>query len=177
MNIDKYQDSITNVSDFPIKGIQFKDITTLFENPDAFKAMMDDLIEQIDHLPEFNKIVALDARGFVLGGPLALHYHVPLVLARKPGKLPREGVKQSYSLEYGQNTMCISQNSIIKGDKVLVVDDLLATGGTINSIVKITEKCDATCVGAAVIIELDDLNGRELLKPIDVVSLLHYKGE
>ena len=177
MNKAKYENSIVNVPDFPIKGIQFKDITTLFENPEAFKYAMEDLIEAIDTLPSFNKIIALDARGFLLGGPLALHYNIPLVLARKPGKLPRPGVSVSYELEYGKNAMSVSEGSLKAGDRALVVDDLLATGGTIDCIRQIAKQTGAEVVGAAVIIELDDLGGRKKLEGIDVVSLLHYEGE
>ena len=177
MNKAKYENSIINVPDFPIKGIQFKDVTTLFEDPKAFHAAVEDMIEAIDTLPEFNKIIALDARGFILGGPLALHYNVPLVLARKPGKLPRPGISVSYELEYGRNAMSISEGSLQKGDKAIAVDDLLATGGSINCIKQIAKQVGCEVVGAAVIIELDDLGGRKKLEDTQVVSLLHYAGE
>ena len=167
---------VASVPDFPKKGIMFRDITPLLQNGDAFK-------EAIRQLAEYAKekgataIVGPEARGFMFGCPVANELNLGFVPARKPGKLPREVLTIDYSLEYGVNSLCIHKDALKKGDKVLVVDDLLATGGTALAACKLVEMAGAEVVGLAFIIELVDLKGRELLKDYDVKALLQYEGE
>ena len=167
---------VASVPDFPKKGIMFRDITPLLQNGDAFK-------EAIRQLAEYAKekgataIVGPEARGFMFGCPVANELNLGFVPARKPGKLPREVLTIDYSLEYGVNSLCIHKDALKKVDKVLVVDDLLATGGTALAACKLVEMAGAEVVGLAFIIELVDLKGRELLKDYDVKALLQYEGE
>ena len=167
---------VASVPDFPKEGIMFRDITPLLQNGDAFK-------EAIRQLAEYAKekgataIVGPEARGFMFGCPVANELSLGFVPARKPGKLPREVLTIDYSLEYGVNSLCIHKDALKKGDKVLVVDDLLATGGTALAACKLVEMAGAEVVGLAFIIELVDLKGRELLKDYDVKALLQYEGE
>ncbi len=167
---------VASVPDFPKEGIMFRDITPLLQNGDAFK-------EAIRQLAEYAKekgataIVGPEARGFMFGCPVANELNLGFVPARKPGKLPREVLTIDYSLEYGVNSLCIHKDALKKGDKVLVVDDLLATGGTALAACKLVEMAGAEVVGLAFIIELVDLKGRELLKDYDVKALLQYEGE
>ena len=174
-----YQEHIASVLDFPKKGINFRDITLTLEDPEAFSNAINDLSE-IAKKYDFNKIMCADARGFIFGAPLAFNTKKSLVIARKPNKLPRPGESFSYSLEYGDNTLVISEGSISKGDRVLIVDDLLATGGSSIAMMKIAQKLGATPVAALFYIELIDLKGKDAIKktaPIDVVSLVKYEGE
>ena len=167
---------VASVPDFPKEGIMFRDITPLLQNGDAFK-------EAIRQLAEYAKekgataIVGPEARGFMFGCPVANELNLGFVPARKPGKLPREVLTIDYSLEYGVNSLCIHKDALKKGDKVLVVDDLLATGGTALAACKLVEMAGAEVVGLAFIIELVDLKGKELLKDYDVKALLQYEGE
>jgi adenine phosphoribosyltransferase len=169
----KLENYILNVPDFPKEGIQFKDITPLIGDKDALKA-------SIDAMALFAKdqgatvIVGPDARGFIFGTPVAYALHLGFVPVRKPGKLPRETLEETYDLEYGTNTLAIHKTEIKPTDKVVIVDDLLATGGTIEATVSLIEKLGAKVVGCAFLIELDFLDGREKLKDIPVKSLLHY---
>ena len=169
----KLEDYILNVPDFPQKGIQFKDITPLIGNPDALK-------KAIDEMALFAKskgatvIVGPDARGFIFGTPVAYALNLGFVPVRKPGKLPRETLEKTYDLEYGTNTLAIHKTEIKPDDKVVIIDDLLATGGTIEASVELIEALGAKVVGCVFLIELDFLNGRETLKDIPVKSLLHY---
>ena len=129
MKIENIKKTITIVHDYPIQGIVFKDITTLLEDPAAFKATVDLMIERISHL-EFDKVVGVESRGFFWSAPVAYALSKSFVLARKPGKLPREAAEKHFTLEYGTNSVHIHKDAISPGDKILVVDDLIATGGT-----------------------------------------------
>lgn len=168
MDLKKY---ITDVKDFPTKGIVFKDVTSLVENGSAYK-------EAIDKLAEFAKekgaevIVGPESRGFIFGCPVAYKLGIGFVPVRKPGKLPRETICESYSLEYGTNVLAIHKESIKKGDKCLIIDDLLATGGTVNASAKLIEDLGGEVIGVACLIELTDLNGREALKDYDLFSII-----
>ena len=167
---------IASVPGFPKEGIIFRDITPLLQNGEAFSY-------SIQKMAEYAKskgatiILGPEARGFMFGCPVANELKLGFIPARKPNKLPRETISVDYSLEYGANVLCIHKDAIKPGDKVCIVDDLLATGGTSLAAAKLVEKAGAEVVGLSFIIELVDLKGRELLKDYDVMSLLEYEGE
>lgn len=169
-----YRDYIAIVEDFPIKGISFKDITPLMSNGEAFKSAC---CELTDYAKEVGAtlIVGPESRGFIFGCPVATNLQVGFVPIRKPGKLPRETVVAEYSLEYGKNILCMHKDAIKQGDKVLIIDDLLATGGTVNATIKLIESLGGEVVGCAFLIELTGLKGRELLNKYNVHSLITYE--
>ena len=164
---------IRDIPDFPSPGILFRDITPLLGMPDAFKYVIDNIM---DHYPsdEFDCIVGIESRGFLLGAPIAYRMQKPLVLVRKQGKLPYDTLSVEYSLEYGSNIMEIQVGDIAEGSRVLVVDDLLATGGTLKAAAELVEKCGATVVGMGLVIELNGLGGRGLLDKYNLYSLVQY---
>jgi adenine phosphoribosyltransferase len=165
--------TIRSVPDFPIEGILFYDITTLLKNPEALKASVDQLV---DHYQDIgvDLIVGMESRGFIFGMPAAYQMGIGFVPVRKPGKLPAETVSESYDLEYGTNTLELHVDAIEKGQKVLIVDDLLATGGTAKATCNLVEKLGGDIVGVAFVIELNFLKGRDKLQGYDVFSLLRY---
>jgi adenine phosphoribosyltransferase len=165
--------TIRSVPDFPIEGILFYDITTLLRNPAALKESVDQLG---DHYREtgVDVVVGMESRGFIFGMPLAYNLGVGFVPVRKPGKLPAATAAESYALEYGTNTLEIHVDAIEPGQKVLIVDDLLATGGTAKATCNLVEKLGGNIVGLAFVIELNFLNGRDKLQDYDVFSLLRY---
>ena len=165
--------TIRSVPDFPIEGILFYDITTLLKNPEALKASVDQLV---DHYQDARVeiIVGMESRGFIFGMPMAYQMGIGFVPVRKPGKLPAETVSESYDLEYGTNTLEIHVDAIEKGQKVLIIDDLLATGGTAKATCNLVEKLGGEIAGVAFVIELNFLKGREKLQGYDVFSLLSY---
>lgn len=164
---------ISTIENFPKEGIVFRDVNTLLDNADALKYTIDKFIDYANEIGA-TKIVGPEARGFLFGMPVAYATHCPFVPVRKPGKLPRKTIETSYDLEYGSNTLCMHEDSIKKGDKVLITDDLLATGGTIAATINLVEQLGGEVVGLAFVIELDDLNGRDKFKGYDVLSLVHY---
>ena len=170
MDLKKY---IADIPDFPEPGVIFRDVTPLLADKDAYQ-------ESIRLLSDFAKekkvdlVVGPEARGFLFGCPVALALNCGFVPVRKPGKLPREVVSQSYDLEYGSNEIQMHSDSIQPGQNVLIVDDLLATGGTVDAAVSLIEKMGGNVVGIAFLIELEALKGRELLKDYDVYSVLKY---
>lgn len=168
-----FKDYIAIVEDFPIKGISFKDITPLLQNGEAFKCAIKELCDFAVSVGA-NVIVGPESRGFIFGCPVATNLGLGFVPIRKPGKLPREEVKEEYSLEYGTNTLCMHKDAVKKGDKVLIIDDLLATGGTVKAAVNLLEKCGAEVVGCAFVIELTELKGRALLGNIPVKAIMEY---
>lgn len=170
MNLKDY---IANVPDFPKKGIQFKDITPLIGNGDAFKYATDQFVEFTKKVGA-NLVVGPDARGFIFGCPVATQLNLGFVPVRKPGKLPREVISYNYDLEYGSNTLCLHKGDITPGSNVLIIDDLLATGGTIDATIHLVEESGATVVGIAFLIELVDLKGSEKLKGYNVLSLMKF---
>ncbi|MBC7262786.1 MAG: adenine phosphoribosyltransferase [Chloroflexi bacterium] len=162
---------IRDVPDFPVKGILFKDITTLCKDPDAFQEAIDSLVDRyLDQ--DIDIVVAIEARGFIFGAPLAYELGAGFVPVRKPNKLPAETISAEYSLEYGTNVLEMHTDAIKPGQKVLVVDDLLATGGSAKATVQLVERLGGKVVGIAFLIELAFLKGRELLKGYDVFSLI-----
>lgn len=164
---------IASIPDFPKQGILFRDMTPLLQDNEALTCALDKMAEFAKEL-NADVIVGPEARGFIFGTPVAYKLNIGFVPVRKPGKLPRKTVEFKYDLEYGTNTLCIHEDAIKKGQKVVIIDDLLATGGTVEAAVKLIEKLGGTVVGLAFLMELDDLNGREKLKGYKVESLLHY---
>ncbi len=165
--------AVLDVPDFPKKGIIFKDLTPVFKDKKVFKKLIDFLAKRYKG-KGITTVVSVEARGFLLGAPLAYKLGASLVPVRKPGKLPRQVYKQEYALEYGTDTLEIHTDAIAKGEKVLIIDDVLATGGTVGAVTKLVEKCGGRIVELAFMIELDFLKGREKLKPYKVYSILHY---
>jgi adenine phosphoribosyltransferase len=173
---DDLKTTIRSIPDFPKKGIMFRDITTLLKDPAAFATAIDRLTAYYRG-KSIDKIVSVESRGFILGAPLAYNLHAGFVPVRKPGKLPAEKLSQSYALEYGTDTLEIHQDAIARGERVLILDDLLATGGTISATCKLVEKLGGTIVGLAFLIELAFLDGRKQLSGYDVHSLVTYTSE
>lgn len=168
-----YKDYIAAVQDFPKEGILFRDITPLMQNGEVFKAACDELTEFAKQVGA-TIVAGPESRGFIFGCPVASNLSIGFVPVRKPNKLPRETVSLKYDLEYGSNELHMHADSIKKGDKVLIVDDLLATGGTVEATIKLIEMMGGEVVGCAFLIELADLKGRELLKGYNVKTLMTY---
>ncbi|NQZ65960.1 MAG: adenine phosphoribosyltransferase [Mycoplasmatales bacterium] len=166
-DIKKY---IRDVKDFPKKGIVFKDISPILMNPEIMKYITNELSKYVG---DADIIVGPDARGFLFGIPLSMKTNKPFVMVRKPGKLPGEVISYDYELEYGMNKMEMLKDSIKPGQKVVVVDDLLATGGTAEAIVKLVESAGGIVTKSLFIIELEFLNGKKILNT-DIVSLVKY---
>ncbi|SHH14081.1 adenine phosphoribosyltransferase [Tepidibacter thalassicus] len=164
---------IRDIKDFPKEGIIFKDITTLLKDGDAFKCAVDKIIQDLKE-KDVDIIVGPEARGFLMGTPVAYGLGVGFVPVRKPGKLPGETVKFEYDLEYGTDSLEIHKDSIKPGQRVAIVDDLLATGGTMGATAKLIEKLGGKVVAMEFLIELEFLNGRENLKDYYVNSLIKY---
>ncbi len=171
-----YKSLIREVPDFPKKGISFKDITTLLKDGPALRQVTDELAAHFAALKP-DVIVGAESRGFLLGAPLAYKMGCGLVVVRKPGKLPAAVAKVSYQLEYGEDSLEIHLDSIKAGQRVLIVDDLLATGGTMAATAELVKKLQGEIVGFAFLIELDDLKGRQRLEPYEVYSMVHYEGD
>jgi len=167
---------IRSIRDFPIKGIMFRDITTLLKNPDAVKETLRQLITFTQGL-NVDKVVGIESRGFIFGGMLANELNAGFIPVRKPGKLPAEKESQTYQLEYGLDKIEIHKDAISDGDKVLIHDDLLATGGTAEAACKLIEKLGGEVVQLSFIIELTFLNGREKIRKYDIKSLITYEDE
>lgn len=167
------RDYVTIVPDYPREGITFKDITTIMDNGKAYKYATDEIVKYANEL-ETDLIVGPEARGFIIGCPVAYALEIGFAPVRKPGKLPRETVSVDYELEYGHDTLTIHSDAIKPGQRVLIVDDLLATGGTIGATIELVEKLGGIVVGCAFLIELSYLNGREKIKGYDMRALLTY---
>lgn len=170
MNYEAY---IKNVPDFPIPGIQFKDITPLIGDGEAFHAAIQELAD-FAAAQGATKIIGPDARGFITGAPVAAVLKVGFVPVRKPGKLPREVLSYDYSLEYGKNTLCMHKDAIVPGDKVVIMDDLLATGGTMDATIKLVEEAGGVVAGLGFLIELKELSGREKIGDYPIKALITY---
>ena len=166
-------DYVTNIPDFPEKGIIFRDITSVLQDKEGLKLAIDKLIELSSDL-DFDVVAGTESRGFLLGMPLAYALGKGFVLIRKKGKLPRETVSKEYSLEYGTAEIEIHKDAIKKGDKVLLIDDLIATGGTIKAAAELVEELGGSVAGLLFLIELIDLKGRDVLDGYDVRSVLQY---
>ncbi|MCZ0702359.1 adenine phosphoribosyltransferase [Natronobacillus azotifigens] len=168
-----YKQYITVVEDWPKEGIQFKDITTLMDNGTAYKSAVDEIVAYAKQ-QNVDIIVGPEARGFIVGCPVSYALEIGFAPVRKEGKLPREVIKVDYGLEYGKDVLTIHKDAIQPGQRVLITDDLLATGGTIEATIKLVEELGGIVVGCAFLIELTYLNGREKLKDYDVLTLMTY---
>ncbi|TCT27096.1 adenine phosphoribosyltransferase [Melghiribacillus thermohalophilus] len=168
-----YKKYITVVPDWPEKGIRFKDITTLMDKGDVFKSAIDEIVEYAKE-KEIDIVVGPEARGFIVGCPVAYALEVGFAPVRKDGKLPREVIKVDYGLEYGKDILTMHKDAIKPGQRVLITDDLLATGGTIEATIQLVEELGGVVAGCAFLIELSYLNGREKLKGYDVLTLMQY---
>jgi adenine phosphoribosyltransferase len=173
MNADNLKNLIREILDFPKPGILFYDITTLLKDKTGFATLIDKLSEHYV-AQKIDLVLGMEARGFIFAPALAYRLNAGFVPVRKPGKLPAECVKYDYALEYGTNTLEVHKDAIQPGQRVLIVDDLLATGGTAEATAKLAEQLGGKVVGLGFVVELDFLKGREKLKGYDVMSLLHY---
>ncbi len=167
------KEHIAIVEDWPTPGISFKDITPLMANGDAFKYATDQIVEYAKE-KKIDVVVGPEARGFIIGCPVAYALGVGFVPVRKKGKLPRETIEMKYGLEYGKDVLAIHKDAIKPGQRVLIIDDLLATGGTIEATRKLVEELGGVVVGAAFLVELTYLDGRNKLRDIDLKTLVQY---
>ena len=175
MQLDLKQ-KIRNIPDFPKKGVVFRDITTLVGDVEAFKYSVDRMVEYWRG-KKIDAVLGAEARGFIFGGVIAYKLGVGFIPVRKPGKLPYRTCQVSYDLEYGKNILQIHIDAIKKGDKILIVDDLVATGGTAKAKAELVEKTGGEVVGFCFLIELEFLNPRKILKDYDIFSLIKYESE
>ena len=175
--LDLIKSSIKSIPNYPKKGIIFRDITTLLEVPAAFKATIDLIVEQYRD-KGITKVLGTESRGFIFGAPVALALGLPFELVRKPKKLPRETISQSYQLEYGQDTLEMHVDAISQGDNVLIIDDLLATGGTVEATVKLVQRLGGAVKHAAFVINLPELGGEKRLNNlgVDCYTLVNFEG-
>jgi len=173
---DRLKKFIRTIPDFPKPGINFRDITPLLSNPEVFGFVIDQMAE---HCQEWNvtSVVAAEARGFIFAAPLALKLNAAFVPIRKPGKLPFDTHSFHYELEYGTDSLEMHTDAVQKKDRVLLVDDLLATGGTVDACLRMVEHDGAEIAGCVFLIELDDLQGREKLASQNIFYLLHYRED
>lgn len=170
MNLREY---VSEVENWPKEGVQFKDITTIMDNGEAFGYAVDQIAKFAED-KDVDIIVGPEARGFIIGCPVAYRLGIGFAPVRKPNKLPRETISYEYDLEYGKNTLEIHKDAIKPDQRVLITDDLLATGGTIEAAIHLVEKLGGEVVGLAFLIELNYLNGRDKIKDYDFISLLEY---
>lgn len=170
------QDYVRTILDFPSKGIMFRDITTVIQDPNGLKLAIDKMQELLKGV-EFDAIAGIESRGFIFGMPLAYNLGKPFIPIRKKGKLPAETVSMSYELEYGTATIEMHKDAIKPGQRIIVVDDLIATGGTVEAAAKLIETVGGVVEKMIFLIELPDLGGRKKLSDYDVLSVLSYEGE
>jgi adenine phosphoribosyltransferase len=167
------EDTIRDIPDFPKKGIIFKDITTLLNNKVAYKEAIDEFVKRLKD-KQIDYIVAAESRGFIFGGALAYQLSCGLIPVRKPGKLPADTYSYTYSLEYGTDSLEIHRDAFPKNSKILILDDLLATGGTTEAMINLVKQVGGDIAGIAFLIELTFLNGREKLGDYPIYSLIQY---
>lgn len=171
----KVEDYVVSIPDFPEPGIIFRDVTSVIQDAEGLQLAIDELQKLLDGV-EFDVIAGAESRGFIFGMPIAYNLKKPFVLVRKKGKLPRETVEMSYDLEYGSATIEMHKDSIKPGQKVVLIDDLIATGGTIEAAAKLVESLGGEVVRIIFLMELAGLKGREKLKNYDVRSVIRYEG-
>jgi adenine phosphoribosyltransferase len=171
--MDHLRKLIREVPDFPKKGINFYDITTLLKDAEGLKQTIDALADEFKG-EQIDTVIGVESRGFIFAAPLAYHLGAGFVPVRKPKKLPAEKISVSYDLEYGQDTLEMHKDAVGMGHRVLIVDDLLATGGTAKAVVDLVEKMDGKIVGLLFLVELDFLGGRKKFEGYDVRSLIRY---
>ena len=172
----KVEDYVISIPDFPKPGIIFRDVTSVLQDAEGLQLAVNGILDMLKDV-DFDVIVGPEARGFIFGTPVAYALHKPFVPVRKKGKLPRETVSISYKLEYGSATIEMHKDSIKPGQRVVVVDDLIATGGTTEAIIKLIESMGGKVVKLCFLMELAGLKGRELLKGYDVGSVITYEGK
>ncbi|MCH5184665.1 MAG: adenine phosphoribosyltransferase [Oscillospiraceae bacterium] len=172
----KLEDYVENIVDFPEKGIIFRDVSSVFQDKDGLKLAIDSMLKAVEGL-DFDVVAGTESRGFLLGMPIAYALNKGFVMVRKKGKLPREVVSKEYELEYGTAAIEIHKDAIKPGDRVLVVDDLIATGGTIKAAAELIEELGGTVAKMIFLIELEDLDGRSKLEGYDIESVIKYKGK
>jgi len=173
---ESIKSKIRTIPDWPKKNIMFRDITTLLKSPEGLKETVDLLYNRYAN-KKIDKVIGIESRGFILAAPLAYRLGCGFVPVRKPGKLPAECESEEYSLEYGKDKIEIHKDAINKGDKVLIVDDLLATGGTMNAARNLVKKLEGEIVECAFVVELPDLKGREKIKGENIFSIVKFEGE
>ena len=167
---------IRTIPDYPQKGVQFRDITTLLHNPDGLKLAIDQLVDHYHDIP-IDRIAVIESRGFLLGAPLAYHLNKGLVLIRKKGKLPAATISENYDMEYGTSTIEVHTDAISPGERILLIDDLIATGGTVEAIAKLVEELGGEVVKICFVMELAGLKGRDRLEGYDVDAVITYPGK
>ena len=176
IKMKKIEEYVRSIPDFPEPGIIFRDITSVLQDADGLQLAIDSMIKLLDGV-DFDVVAGTESRGFIFGVPIAYEMHKPFVPVRKKGKLPCETISQSYDLEYGQATIEMHKDSIKPGQKVVLVDDLIATGGTIEAAIKLVEQLGGEVVKVVFLMELAGLKGRERLKGYDVASVICYDGK
>jgi len=176
MNNSLLEKSIRNIPDFPKPGILFRDVTTLIQNKEAFKKAVDLLAKKYKG-KGFDKVVGVEARGFIFGAAIAIKIGAGFVPVRKKGKLPHKTISATYELEYGTDTLEIHKDAITQGEKVLIIDDLLATGGTVKAVTQLVNQLGGKIAGIGFVIELVDLHGKDKLKDYPLYSLIKFQGE
>ena len=169
------EDYVTAIPDFPHKGIIFRDITTIIQDPDGFRLAVDGLMKELEDV-EFDLVAGSESRGFIFGAPLAYNEGKGLILFRKKGKLPRETISEEYDLEYGTASLEVHADAIKPGDRVVIVDDLIATGGTVEAMCRMVERLGGIVIRCIFVIELKGLHGRDRLNDYAVRSLIAYAG-
>ena len=174
--MEKIKKAIRTIPHFPKKGIMFRDITTLLKDADAFKETIDALVERYRN-QSLDLVAGIESRGFIIAGAIAYLLGKGFIPIRKPGKLPAETFRVEYELEYGKDAVEMHKDSVFKGARVLVVDDLLATGGTMKAACDLVEKAGGTVVECAFIVDLPDLKGREKLQKYQIFTLVEFEGE
>lgn len=172
----KLEEYVRSIPDFPEKGIIFRDVTSILQDPDGLALAIDSIKEKLDGV-EFDMIAGTESRGFIFGVPVAYELHKAFVPIRKKGKLPCETISESYDLEYGSAVIEMHRDAVKPGDKVVLIDDLIATGGTIGASIRMIEALGGTVVKVVFLMELAGLKGRENLKGYDVDSIIVYEGK
>lgn len=170
------KDYVRTIPNFPEEGVMFRDVTTVLQDPEGLKLAIDGMQEKIENL-EFDVIVGAESRGFLFGMPIAYNLNKAFVPVRKKGKLPAETISESYNLEYGQATLEIHKDAIKPGQKVVIVDDLIATGGTLEAIIKLVERLGGEVVRICCLIDLPELGGKEKIKPYIVDTVIAFEGK
>ena len=173
---EKLEDYVITIPDFPEKGVMFRDITSILSDADGLKLAVDTLADMLKDT-DFDLVVGLESRGFMFGVPLAYNLHKPFIPVRKKGKLPRETVSQTYDLEYGHAEIEIHKDDVKPGQRVVIIDDLIATGGTCEATCKVVGKLGGEGVKICLLMELAGLEGREKLRKYDVESAIIYPGK
>lgn len=172
----KLEDYVLTIPNFPSEGVMFRDITSVIRDADGLQLAVDAMADVVEKA-ECDAIVGLESRGFIFGMPVAYKLHKPFILVRKQGKLPRKTISESYALEYGESVLEMQVDDLKPGSKVVVIDDLIATGGSIGAGVRLVEKVGCTVSKIVVLMELKGLNGRAALSGYDLESIISYEGK